>query len=62
MAVKYAELNLLRAGLCNTAESWQWSSAKAHLGEIDDDLVSVTPMLRRIGDWESYLNEGSRAG
>jgi len=62
MAVKYVELNPLRTGLCNTAESWQWSSAKAHLGEIDDDLVSVTPMLQRVGDWESYLNEGSRRG
>ena len=26
-AARYIELNPLPAGLCNTAESWQWSSA-----------------------------------
>ena len=59
-AVRYIELNPLRAGLCNTAESWQWSSAMAHLSEFDDDLVSVAPMLQRVVNWESYLNEGTR--
>ena len=59
-AVKYIELNPLRAGLCDTAQSWQWSSAKAHLCEFDDDLVSVAPMLQRVVDWESYLTEGTR--
>ena len=59
-AVRYIELNPLRAGLCNTAESWQWSSAKAHLCEFDDDLVSVAPMLQRVVNWERYLNERTR--
>ena len=59
-AARYIELNPLRVGLCNTAESWQWSSASAHLREIDDDLVSAAPMLQRVVDWKSYLNEGTK--
>jgi putative transposase len=53
-------LNPQRAGLCNTAESWLWSGARAHLGEFDDDLVSVSPMLQRVVDWKSYLNESTK--
>lgn len=32
-ALRYVELNPVRAGLVATAEDWPWSSAAAHLGE-----------------------------
>ncbi|MBS1270858.1 MAG: hypothetical protein MAG794_01826 [Gammaproteobacteria bacterium] len=54
-AVRYTELNPVRAGLCERPEAWPWSSARAHLNTADDKLVDVKPMLNRIGDWKCYL-------
>ncbi len=54
-AVRYVEQNPVRAGFCSKPDEWRWSSAKAHLDGVDDQLVSVAPMLARSSDWESYL-------
>ena len=56
-AVRYVELNPVRAGLCDDPKDWQWSSIHAHLNGKDDVLVDVSPMLDRIHDWNSYLVE-----
>jgi len=54
-AVRYVELNPVRANLCGRAGDWEWSSAQAHLRGTDDGLVTVAPMLERIGNWAGYL-------
>ena len=54
-AVRYVELNPVRAGLVGQAEDWPWSSASAHLAGADDALVRVVPMLERIARWQPYL-------
>jgi putative transposase len=54
--VRYTELNPVRARLCRRVEDWPWSSARAHLSGRDDAVVSVKPMLDRIGNWHSYLS------
>ena len=59
-AVRYTEQNPVRAGLCQRPEDWPWSSARAHLAGRDDAVVSVRPMLDRIGDWRRYLSGGAR--
>ena len=56
-AVRYVELNPVKAGLVNAPEQWRWSSARAHLQGRDDGLVCVAPMLHRVGDWSSYLSK-----
>ena len=56
-AVRYVELNPVRAKLSETASSWRWSSAGAHLAAVDDGLVTVKPMLDRIHNWTSFLGE-----
>lgn len=53
--VRYVELNPVNAGLCSDARSWSWSSVRAHLQGSDDRLVTVKPMLDRIGNWTDYL-------
>ena len=58
-AVRYVELNPVVAGLCQRAEDWAWSSARAHVKGADDGLVEVAPMLSRIDDWGAYLSDGS---
>ena len=53
--VRYIELNPVRAGLCESAQQWPWSSASAHLAGKDDALVTVAPMLGMIDNWGCYL-------
>jgi putative transposase len=48
-AVRYVSLNPVRARLAARAEDWAWSSARAHLAQTDDGLVTVKPMLDRLG-------------
>ena len=57
-AVRYVELNPVRAGLVAHAEAWPWGSARAHLAGRDDGLVSVAPLLEAVGDWRTFLGEG----
>jgi putative transposase len=55
-AVRYTELNPVRAGLCPTPEQWPWSSVHAHIGSRrHDPLVDVEPMLTRVENWSQYL-------
>jgi putative transposase len=56
-AAHYVELNPVRAGLARTASAWRWSSARAHLAGVKDELVTVAPMLDRVGNWLDYLQE-----
>lgn len=56
--VRYVELNPVKAGLCESARDWRWSSAGAHLDGEDDSLVSVRPMLDRVNDWSGHLSGG----
>ena len=56
-AVRYVELNPVRAGLCRSPSEWRWSSVHAHCRGADDLLVTVQPMLDRCGDWRRYLTE-----
>ncbi len=55
-AVRYVELNPVRARLVEDAASWPWSSAHAHLGGLDDKLVKVTPLLGMAGEWKLFLS------
>ena len=56
LTVRYVERTPIVARLCDTAEGWCWSSARAHIEGRDDESVGVGPMLERIGDWHSYLS------
>lgn len=54
-AVRYIELNPVRANLCRHPAEWRWSSVHAHLHGEDDEIVTVDPMRQRVTDWPSYL-------
>jgi len=54
-AVRYVEMNPVRARMVNRPEEWRWSSASTHLSGIDDRLVKVRPMLERVSDWRELL-------
>jgi putative transposase len=54
-AVKYIEMNPVRANLAPDPYSWKWSSARAHAAGEDDMLVKVSPLLEMVGEWKSFL-------
>lgn len=54
-AVRYVELNPVRAGLCAHAEQWPWSSVHAHLDSHDDPLMPSRPMRALVSNWRAYL-------
>jgi putative transposase len=54
-AVRYIELNPVRAGLVGHAWDYAWSSARAHIRGENDVLIAVEPLLARVDDWRAYL-------
>ncbi len=54
-AVRYVELNPVRAGICSDLTEWPWSSVHAHLTGRPDPVVSRQPMRVRVPDWLAYL-------
>lgn len=60
-AVRYIELNPVRAGLCKRPIDWPWSSIHAHIGASSDSLVAASPMLEEIRDWRSFLEGDNSA-
>lgn len=57
-AVRYVELNPVRARLSKNPEAYQWSSTVAHISGKDDNLVKVKPMLEMVGNWKEFLLSG----
>jgi len=55
-AVRYVELNPVRANIVKVPEEYPWSSAAAHIRGVDDDLVKVSPMLELVNDWHRFLS------
>jgi putative transposase len=58
-AVRYVELNPVRAGLVADARDWLWSSARAHIsGQLDELLSPGGPLVGLSEDWGSWLRRG----
>ncbi|MBI3014625.1 MAG: transposase [Candidatus Tectomicrobia bacterium] len=55
-AARYIEMNPVRAQLAREPQSWKWSSARAHLDGVEDQLVKVSPLLEIVGDWKRFLS------
>lgn len=61
MALRYVELNPVRAGLAKQAESWRWSSAALHCREQEEPHgLEMTAWKRRWSSetWKQYLRAG----
>jgi putative transposase len=60
-ALRYTELNPLRARLVSAAELWPWSSAASHCGARADDDSLTLEMWRgqwTATAWREYLGAG----
>ena len=60
-AVRYVELNPVRARLVAAAWDWRWSSACARLAALADELVTaeLPPAFKYVGPWVEFLNAGA---
>ena len=56
-AVRYVALNPVRARLVSRAQDWSWSSVRAHLTGTDDGLVTVRPVLDRVGCFAELIEK-----
>ena len=59
-ALRYAELNPVRAGMVKEASEYRWSSAAAHCGKAAPDALLKMELWRRDGDegrWRVLLGE-----
>jgi putative transposase len=55
-AVRYVELNPVRAGMAQQAGEYTWSSARFHLGVVENDpLVADGNLLGLVTNWEEFL-------
>jgi len=61
-AVRYVGLNPVRARLVDRAQDWPWSSVRAHLAGVDDELAIVAPVLERIDDFAAFMAVEEGAG
>jgi putative transposase len=62
-ALRYVELNPVRAGIVLWAEQYPWSSAPAHCGLVEEPLLSpLPPGVASIGDWSEWLRAGDSKG
>lgn len=62
-AVKYVEKNPVRAGMVKMAEEYRWSSAAAHCGKREDEILSADiHLLQETPDWawSKWLQEPER--
>ncbi len=61
-AIRYVELNPVRAQLVDRAEEYRWSSAAAHCGFRRDPSLTADPSWQRrfaaVGNWSAWLAQG----
>jgi REP-associated tyrosine transposase len=60
-AIRYVELNPVRAGLVVKAQDYEWSSARAHCGTRFNPILESTSrwaQLAAITSWSRWLAEG----
>jgi putative transposase len=57
VAMRYVELNPVRAELCARPDEWRWSSVCANLGLDRDELVDTDMTRSLVDNWSEYLNE-----
>ena len=62
IAIRYVELNPVKAGLVVRAEDWRWSSAGAHISGRADGLTDLAALAGVHRNWRAMLRHGLEAG
>ncbi len=54
-AMRYVEMNPVKSRMVESPESYEWSSARAHIKGLKDNLLSPCYFTEEIKDWKEYL-------
>ncbi len=57
-AMRYDELNPVRAKIVQDPAEYRWSSARCHIMGLPDPLVAGNPLGMSGREWAAYLKEG----
>lgn len=60
-AIRYVELNAVKAGMVKDPAEYGWSSARFHLGSRKTDPLVNELRPLHVQDWREYLDEGIAA-
>ena len=63
-ALRYVELNPVRAGMAFAAQEWRWSSAAAHcMSGAADPMLEMEAWRKRwtVAEWKAHLTAGESA-
>jgi len=58
VAVRYSEMNPVRAGIVKQPQDYIWSSARAHIFHKTDLILSESPLDHEVKDWGKFLASG----
>lgn len=61
-AVRYVELNPVRAGITKDAQGYRWSSARGHLCLGEDPIIDLDGSMPIAENWAAYLKEDEDSG
>jgi len=57
-AVRYVEMNPVKAGIIDNPEDYRWSSAQVHVNrKLDNLLPGESYLISEIKDWKNFLSE-----
>jgi putative transposase len=57
-AVRYVELNPVRAGFVQAATDYEWSSTRAHAGKFRDPVLDPErPFPGAVADWSAWISD-----
>jgi len=60
-ALRYVLRNPVRAGLVDRPHDWDYSSARAHLGLVEDPLIRKGTLEGIVDDWPTFLSGDEHA-
>jgi len=55
--IRYVENNPVRAGIVKYAEDYRWSSARAHVFNLPDPVLSESGFKLQVKNWRAYLRK-----
>jgi len=56
-SARYIERNPVRAGITIRPEDYPWSSAKAHIQNVPDELIKTSSLTVEIKDWAGFIHQ-----
>jgi putative transposase len=61
-AIRYVEMNPVRAGLVKAPQDWRWSSVRAHIDNKPDGFTDLKGTEGLHRNWRAKLRHGLEAG